>query len=129
MERLDLGIFVAASPDEVYLAWVDGDRHAAMSGGGASSDPRVGGRFTAWDGYIQGEHVALEPGRRVVQRWRTAEFPPDAPDSLLELTLEAVPGGTRVTLVHTEIPDGQAARYDEGWVKFYFEPMRAFFGG
>jgi uncharacterized protein YndB with AHSA1/START domain len=67
-----------ATPAAVYHAWMSSDGHAAMTGAEADIDPRVGGEFSAWDGYISGRTLALEPGRRIVQAWRTSEF--DAAD-------------------------------------------------
>lgn len=118
---------IGASPEAIYDAWIDGSGHAAMTGAEAESDSVVGGAFTAWDGYITGTHEALERPHRIVQRWRTSEFPDDAPDSRLEVLLEATDGGTRVRILHTEIPEGQGPSYDQGWVDHYLEPMRSHF--
>jgi activator of HSP90 ATPase len=62
-----------------------------------------------------------------VQAWRTTEFPADSPDSRVEIMLAAVNGGTRLTLKHGDIPAGQGASYESGWVENYFEPMRVYF--
>ncbi len=96
-----------------------------MTGGAATSEPEVGGACTAWDGYIEGRYLELESPRRIVQTWRTSEFPSDAPDSRLEVRLEAVEGGTRITFVHAGIPEGQGSSYEQGWVDHYLEPMAA----
>ena len=69
------------------------------------------------------------PDRRIVQTWRTKDFPADAPDSLLELTLTAVPEGTRLDLAHSRIPRGQGVRYHSGWHERYFVPMARYFAG
>ncbi len=119
---------VAASPDAVYDAWMSSEEHAAMTGGEAKIDPRVGGAFTAWDGYIEGRTIALEAGRRIVQSWRTSEFEPDDPDSEIEVTLEPIADGTKITLRHSKIPDGQSG-YEQGWRDNYFDPMREYFVG
>lgn len=124
-DSLRVSAVLPASPDAVRDAWLSADGHEAMTGAPATVGPD--GRFTAWDGYIEGTTVSVEDGR-IVQRWRTSEFPDDAPDSTLEIRLEAVPGGTRVTLDHREIPDGQGPAYEGGWEEFYFAPMRAWFG-
>jgi uncharacterized protein YndB with AHSA1/START domain len=116
-----------ATPEQIYEAWLDTDDHSEMTGASATCDPKVGGLFTAWEGYIEGANVELEPFRRIVQRWRTLEFPDDAPDSLLEIVLEASNGGTILTINHSEIPDGQGDAYRQGWVDHYFEPMAAHF--
>jgi activator of HSP90 ATPase len=94
--------------------------------GRAEIDPRPGGAFQAWDGYITGTTLELEPGRRIVQSWRTSDFAPDDPDSRIEVLLEPAAEGTLFTLHHTNIPDGQSG-YEEGWRDNYFDPMRAFF--
>jgi hypothetical protein len=87
----------------------------------------VGGAFTAWDGYIDGVHVALDPGRRIVQTWRSDDFPADAAESYLELLLEPAPGGSQVTLRHRELPAGQGPGVLAGWDEFYFTPMERYF--
>lgn len=61
-----------------------------------------------WDGYIEGIDEELEPGRRIVHSWRATEFPPDSPDSRLEIVLEGVEGGARITLHHGSLAEGQS---------------------
>lgn len=125
MDDIELSVIFAAAPGRLYEAWLDAETHAAMTGGAATGDPWVGGEFTAWDGYISGRTLDLEPGVRIVQAWRTAEFPDDAPDSRLELLFEDEGDGARLTLRHTEIPAGQGERYLQGWRDHYFDPMTA----
>lgn len=118
---------IAAKPRAVYEAWIDGDKHTAMTGAGATSEPREGGRFTAWDDYIEGRHLELHAPSRIVQSWRTSEFPAKAPDSRLIVLFEPDAGGTRVTIVHTDIPEGQGAQYEQGWKDHYLTPMKRYF--
>ena len=117
----------AASPEEIYHAWLDSAEHAQMTGGGpAQATPEVGAEFSAWDGYISGKNLELVPGKRIVQAWRTTEFAESDADSRLEVQLEAVDGGTRVTLRHSNLPsDGE--QYRQGWLDYYFTPMKEFF--
>jgi len=115
-----------ATPQAVYDAWMSNDGHAGMTGAAATIDPREGGEFSAWDGYIGGRTLALEPGRRIVQSWRTSDFDAADADSQIEVLLEEVPGGTEITLRHTAVPDGQSG-YEQGWRDNYFDPMREYF--
>jgi uncharacterized protein YndB with AHSA1/START domain len=117
---------ISATPQAVYDAWMSSDQHGAMTGGRAAIDPRPGGAFQAWDGYITGTTLELEPGRRIVQSGRTSEFATDDPDSRIEVLLEPAELGTLITLHHTSIPEGQSG-YEQGWRDNYFDPMRAFF--
>ena len=112
---------------EIYNAWLSSDGHSALTGSTANMDGRVGGKFSAWDGYIFGSTLELTPNQRIVQAWRTSEFPDDAPDSRLEVFLDEVESGTRVTLTHTDMPEDQVESYRQGWEDFYFKPMRNYF--
>ena len=75
---------------------MDSKKHGEFTGDKAKIDPKVGGKFSAWDGYILGKTLELEPFKRIVQSWRTTEFPKDAPDSKLEVLLETEGKGARV---------------------------------
>jgi activator of HSP90 ATPase len=120
-------VVVSATPDEVYDAWVQAKKHAAFTESPATGAARVGGKFTAWDGYIIGVHRELVPGRKIVQDWWTTEWPDGAPPSRLELTFKAVKGGTEVQMVHSNVPAEQADGYRQGWVDFYWTPLKAYF--
>ncbi len=113
--------------EKVFRAWLSTDGHSAMTGSPAKVEPRVGGKFTAWDGYITGKTLELKPYTHIVQAWRTSEFPDESPDSRIELLLEPEGEGTKLTLIHTEIPDGQADSYEGGWEDSYFRPMQQYF--
>ena len=126
-ESIQVSGVVRAPPDRIYEAWLDSAEHSAMTGGRATIDANVGGRFTAWDGYIEGSTLELEPGRRIVQRWRTSEFPPGAADSLVEIRLEPLEEGTRIIFLHSEIPEGQRAKYEQAWREQYLDPMDRYF--
>lgn len=72
--------------------------HSRMTGSTAQVDGRAGGKFTTRDRYHFGSTLELIPNQRIVQARRTSEFPYDAPDSIVEILLEELPGGTQVTL-------------------------------
>ena len=116
-----------ASAKRIYDAWLDSTEHGAFTDTECVIDPHVGGKFMAGDDYITGVTQVMEPYERIVQLWRTTDFPPDAPDSQFEVLLEEVDAGTRITLEHTNIPDGQGEPYKQGWVEYYFDPMRGYF--
>jgi uncharacterized protein YndB with AHSA1/START domain len=97
-----------------------------MTGSPATASSEVGGEFRAWDGYIQGINVELEPATRIVQRWRTREFAPSDPDSRLEIVLVPQAEGTQVSIRHSELPE-HGMQYQQGWVDAYFTPMKEYF--
>lgn len=137
-ESFEVSTVLPAEPREVYRAWLDSAGHTAFTGAQAEVQARVGGRFTAWDGYIEGRTLAMgpagqtasgQPAFRILQSWRTTEFPAGSPDSRLEVLLEKTRGGTRITLKHSDIPAGQGAEYAQGWADHYFTPMMRWFSG
>lgn len=125
----ELTAVLPATPQAIYEAWMSSHGHTAMTGAEATVDPRPGGAFEAWDGYINGRTVALDPGRRIVQTWRTSEFRESDPDSEIEVLLEAIEGGTKLTLHHRNVPDGQFGYERGGWQESYFDPMKEYFSG
>jgi uncharacterized protein YndB with AHSA1/START domain len=125
----DVSAVIPATPPQVYAAWLSSSGHAAMTGAGAAVDGTVGGDFEAWDGYITGSTLELDPGRRIVQSWRTSEFPADAADSTIEVTLEPAGAGTLVTIHHSGVPRDQCSYEEGGWQENYFDPMAEYFSG
>ena len=118
---------IPAGAREIYDAWLDGKTHARMTGTkAAKASTVVGGAHEAWDGYSSGRNRKLVPGRRIVQSWRTVEFAATDADSEIDIRLTATARGTRLTLAHSNIPDGHTG-YRSGWVAYYFVPMKAFF--
>jgi len=117
-----------STASEIYNAWLSSDGHSAITGSTAKVDGTIGGKFSAWDGYIFGTTLELTADQRIVQAWRTSEFADNAPDSRLEVSLEDVEGGVKVTLTHSDMPEDQVDGYRQGWEDFYFKPMRKFYG-
>jgi uncharacterized protein YndB with AHSA1/START domain len=118
---------IPASAQEIYEAWLDSLAHTEMTGSEAVMSEEVGAEVTAWDGYISGRNLELVPGERIVQSWRTTAFDDEHEDSIVTVTLEEVEDGTLLTLVHSQVPDGQTRHQEGGWEKHYFEPMIAYF--
>ncbi len=125
-DTIEVTRLIPARPERIFNAWLSADEHGLMIGSSATYNPSTG-EFTAWDGYISGRTTEQQPGARIVQTWRTTEFPEGAADSKLEVRLAEDPAGTKVTLVHTDIPDGQGESYEVGWSDHYFDPMTDYF--
>jgi activator of HSP90 ATPase len=116
------------STKKLYLAWLNSKEHSAFTGAKAVIEPRLGGSFSAWDGYIRGTTLELEPYRRILQSWRSSDFPEGSKDSKLEVLFEEVGKGARITLLQSDVPEGQEQQLKQGWLDFYFKPMREYFG-
>ena len=126
-ESILISEVIPATPQRIFSAWMDSAEHSAFTGDEATVVPRVGGEHRAAGGYIQGRTLELNEGTRIVQSWRTTEFPPESPDSRVEITLEPTLGGTLVTLLHTDIPVGQGDRYRQSWNDYYLSRLKTYF--
>ncbi|MBN8692094.1 MAG: SRPBCC domain-containing protein [Bacteroidetes bacterium] len=128
MESLKMSVTLPVKAAKLYKAWLTSKEHAAFTGGAAKVSSKVGGKFTAWDGYISGKNTELKANKKIVQTWRTSEFPEDAPDSILEIDFEEKNGKTKLNLYHYNLQKGDAKKYRDGWRDYYFEPMKQYFG-
>jgi uncharacterized protein YndB with AHSA1/START domain len=90
----------------------------------AESDPRVGGRYRvrflrmldSTEYESSGEFLEIVPRERVVMSWRWKGGVPDPGESRVEITLKAIPDGTELTFVHSQLHDEETRRsHEEGW--------------
>lgn len=118
---------IHAPAKAIFEAWLNSNGHSEMTGGEANISDQIGEAFTAWDGYIMGKNILIEPNGKIIQSWRTTEFQDDQDDSQIELQFEEIrPNITQLTLIHTNVPeDGE--HYIKGWEDHYFSPMKDYF--
>jgi activator of HSP90 ATPase len=116
-----------ASPKTIYQMLLDSKKHSAFTGEKAKIDPKVGGKFQVYGGYIDGVNVELIPGKLIVQSWRCATFPKNT-HSLISFELKKSKKGTELVFTHTGVPSDQAARLNKGWKNSYWDKMKKSLG-
>jgi activator of HSP90 ATPase len=116
-----------ASPEEVYRAFVSPKEHTEFTGSEAKCSAKVGGRFTAWDKYISGKNLGLVEGKKIVQEWKTSEWPQGYEPSILQISLTKKGGGTQLSMIQSRVPASQVDQYDKGWCESYWEPLKRYF--
>lgn len=126
-ESLTISTKFKASASALFDAWLNSEKHTAMTGGEAICSVEIGAEYSAWDGYISGKNVAFISNKEIVQTWRTTEFSDADEDSHLVVSFKDLNDGCEMTITHTNIPEGQT-QYQKGWVDFYIEPMSEYFG-
>jgi uncharacterized protein YndB with AHSA1/START domain len=125
---IDLTLMVAEEPKRVFNAWMDPREHAQFTGGGiATIEPWSGGRFTAFDGNVHGIFLGVDPAARIVQTFRTPEFPPEARDSRVTVTFEASGGGTKVHILHSDVPPNLLRKLQKVWEGSYLKRLAKYF--
>jgi activator of HSP90 ATPase len=122
-------VVLKAPPKTLFDAFLDSGKHSAFTGDKARVSRRVGARFTAFGGMLSGRNLYIDPGRMIVQAWRSVQFKRGDPDSILILTFNKVKGGTRIDVVHVNVPDHDHKGVTKGWPKYYWRPWRAYLAG
>ena len=117
---------IDATAEQIYKAWLSSEGHTRMTGGSAVITDKTGDHFSAWDGYIEGKNLELEPFCRIVQSWRTSQFEKEEEDSQIEILLVEHHGQTELTLIHRNVPES-GDHYIQGWDDHYFQPMKRYF--
>jgi activator of HSP90 ATPase len=115
-----------ASPHEVYELLMDSKKHAEFTGGGAKISRKAGGKFSISGGDISGVNLELVPDQKIVQSWRYSDWP-DGVYSKATFTLETVTKGTRLTFTQTGVPDDKYEDIKQGWIDYYWAPMKEIF--
>lgn len=117
---------IKTTAKQIYKSWLSTQRHTKMTGGEAFTSDKVGEGFTAWNGFIKGENLVLEPYHKIVQSWRSTSFQENEEDSQIEITLNETNGETELTLTHSNVPES-GDHYIKGWEEHYFTPMKNYF--
>lgn len=121
MASYESSIDIQASPEEVFQYLTTESGMTAWMGQRASLDPRVGGRFDIdIAGYsIRGKYLVVDPPHRIVVSWGMIENPLLPPGtSRVEFRLTKIASGTRVDLIHTDLPESAVRGHADGWTHF-----------
>src|SRR5690348_7750569 len=118
-------VVLKASPDDLFDTFLDSRKHGRVTGAPAKVSRRVGGAFTAFGGALRGRNLMLVRGKMIVQAWRSTQFRAKDADSILILTFNKVRGGTRLDLVHVNVPGHDHKGVSKGWPKYYWAPWKS----
>jgi activator of HSP90 ATPase len=127
-KTVDQKVRFKATPHEVYEALMDSAKHSEFTHSEAKISGKVGGKFSAYDGWIEGINVELKPDKRIVQKWRGADWP-KGHFSLATFELKEVEGGTELSFSQEGVPEDFYEDIDRGWVEHYWTPMKLLLDG
>lgn len=128
----ETSVRIEAPPADVFAYLVDTDLVRRWMGGWGRLDAVPGGAVALdINGVpIRGEYVVVDPPHRVVFTWGVAgseSLPPGS--TTVEITLRDEAGGTRLDLVHRDLPDEEAPRHATGWAHYLGRLAVAGIGG
>ena len=90
---------IPATREEVFASWTDPVEVAAITGKAARGEAAVGQERAVWGGWARSRVVELDPPRRLVEEWRSKDFPGGAGDARLETEIVEAEGGVSLRLV------------------------------
>ena len=118
-------VTINASPAAVYGVLTTSDAFARMTGGRkAEISKEVGGSISMFGGDIHGCNVELIADQRLVQAWRSKNWP-DGVYSIVRFELTPDGNGTKLVFDQAGYPDGAEKMLKGGWHQMYWQPMNA----
>ena len=123
---IEQSVKFSCPPEVLFELYMDSAKHSAATGSKAQISRKVGGSFKAFEGSLWGRNLLVVPNKLIVQSWRSTAFKDSDPDSVLVLEFEKAPGGSKVHMVHANVPPQDHKGVTQGWPKFYWEPWKAY---
>ena len=112
-----------ATPHEIYQMLMDSTKHSKFTESSASISRKVGGKISAYDGYINGVNLELIADKKIVQKWRGSDWP-DGHYSIATFELKKVNGGTKLMFTQTDVPEDHYLSIKDGWREHYWNKMK-----
>jgi len=120
-------VMLPAAPNRVYGALIDPKKHARFTGTKAKIDGKIGGRFSCYGGYITGVNLELDPGKAIVQAWRSKGWPKGYYSIVTFKFAGAGRGKTKLTFTQVGVPADDYRAKSSGWKQHYWVPLKAMF--
>lgn len=113
------------SPDEIYEAFMDSKKHSKFTGSNAKISNKVGGKFSVYDGGLNGTNIQLIKNKKIVQSWRCVmENWPEGHYSKATFSLKKTKQGTQLIFTQTSVPVECYDSIKQGWRDYYWKPMK-----
>jgi activator of HSP90 ATPase len=118
-------ILIKSTPHHIYEAFMDSKIHSKFTESKAVISREVGGKFSVFEGDLNGKNVELIKDKKIIQTWRSeGENWPKGYYSTITIILEPVAEGTMVKFTHTDVPEGAYESVKEGWTTYYWDPLK-----
>ena len=123
MKNLKQSYTINAPVSKVWQALIDIGDIEEWGAGPAVMDDKVGTHFKLWGGDIHGQNLEVVPEKQLKQEWYGGEWPQP---SHVTFHLSKVPEGTKLELIHENIPDEAYIDIANGWKQYYIGPLKEF---
>lgn len=123
-----LQIELPAPPTKVFDALTNARLISQWCGQQGKVDPKVGGKFEMFDGWVTGKVVEFKPWKALAYTWLPGDWPDGAEPSVVKYTFAATKKGTKLSLEHSHFPnETEKKNHKSGWTEYVFNPLKEFF--
>ncbi|KAF9979207.1 hypothetical protein BGZ73_004093 [Actinomortierella ambigua] len=116
-----------APASDIYNVLLDEAKVAVWSRSKASIEPKVGSKFSLFNGTITGEIQVLEKDKKIVQSWRTSSWPAGH-YSTVTMDLDQGTSSTVLKVKQAGVPIGEEDLTRRNWNNFYWTEIKRTFG-
>ncbi|XP_015785084.1 activator of 90 kDa heat shock protein ATPase homolog 1 [Tetranychus urticae] len=113
--------------EELFNSFTVPELVSAFTRGNAIVEPHEGGKFSLFDGNINGTFTKLQPHTCIQQKWRFKAWPENH-FSDVNITFDEKSDETIITVEQTGVPSSDYERTETGWRTYYFESIKRTFG-
>jgi activator of HSP90 ATPase len=125
-KNIEHTILFHATVKEVYDALMKGKNHSQFTGATAKIRAKAGAAFSCYGSYITGLTLELKPGKRIVQAWRSKDWPEGYYSTVTFALAEKSGGATQLHFTQIGVPADDYAEKNKGWRTHYWQPLKRF---
>lgn len=122
-----MDVIFQCSGDDFYNVLTTPDLVSAFTHQSVKFQAIKGGKFQLFDGNISGEFIELCPGKKIVQNWRTKQWP-DWLYSTVTVAINQQEDHTKVKVTLVGVPKSDEVATRQNWERYYFTPIKRTFG-
>jgi uncharacterized protein YndB with AHSA1/START domain len=126
MKAIRQTYIIDAPIEKVWDALINPKIIDEWGGGPSKMKDEEGFEFSLWEGTIWGKNLEVKLHQRLVQDWYSDEDPKWEKPSKVTFELSEEEHGTRLDLLHEDIPDQDVKNISQGWEDYYLGPLKAY---
>lgn len=107
----------------IFEALMDSKKHSQFTGNKAAISRKAGGKFTAYDNYIEGKNLQIVEDQKIVQSWRASDWH-EGHFSKVTFELKETGKKTKLNFTHENVPEEHYDGIKQGWIDFYWKPLK-----
>jgi uncharacterized protein YndB with AHSA1/START domain len=126
MKHIRNSFFIKVNREEVFNALTNPLALELWTGYPATMEPLPGKEFSLWEGDITGKILEIIYGEKIVQEWY---FNDPNNISVVTIDLKDENKGTRIHLLHSNVPEDAYENMAYGWKEYFFGALKKYLEG